>query len=525
MRPEFIRWLLIHASRSETTGGGLRLRGVKIAGDMVLDGLKLDFPVLLSACAIDKVRLVDAGLSTLDLDGSHCKGIDGGRVSVDRGLLLGGGFRCDGRVYLPDASIQGDLNCDHGSFCNGDRVAFVIDGARIGGRVFLRDGRFEGAVTAINTRVEGGISASDAVFDHPEQVAVDFERVRASGFISLANAQVRGRVRMPGAATGSELSLRGLSVSEAGSDEALDLDRCTVGGRVVLIGAQCSGPVVMRNADVAKTLECTGAQFDGLGDHALTAAGASIGGRMVLREGFRSKGRVTLTGATIRGDISMDAGSEIVADGSPGLQLNRTHAQGNVELNGRILGRPAVNLAGTEIGGDLDLRGGRFETDASPPPGYKRPLCIRAEGLSVDGTLRGEELSVVNGEVRLPRSTVAGDVDLTRAKLDRRLVLGAAHIGGRLLLEDTELRGFSMVSGTVEGRFRWKPTDAESEQVELSHTTVGYLDDTGAKWPSAGLSLDGFAYGDSLHSDRLKAGLIGSGPRPGSRIRRSLMNS
>ena len=493
IRAPFLRWLLVQAG---STAGGLRLRGVRIVGELQLDGLKLDFPVLLRNCALARVSLVDTGLATLSLDGSRCTWIQADRMKVARGLLLREGFRCDGLVFLADAEIGGDVNCDGGWFCRPGSRALILDGARVGGRLFLRNGRYSGAVHAVNARVDGGVNAVRAYFHHPDDVALKLERLRAGGFISLERAVVRGSLLMAGASTGSDLILERLKVREVPDDVGIDLDRCTVGGRLVLTRARCRGALQLRNAAIGKTLEASGARVGAGGPTALTAAGASIGGRVVLRDGFRAKGTVTFTGSTIEGDLSMLGEDSITAGDRPGLQLNRTEIRGDVELTGRITGRPALNLTSTSIGGELLLRKGRFETSGSPPEGYKRPVSIRGEGLSVTGSLLAAEMAAIKGEVRLPRSTIGGDVEFDRASLPAGLVLGAIRARARLLLDEAELGRFSMVSGAIGGRFRWNPKDlADNTQVMLRHSTVGYLDDTGAKWPKEGLQLDGFAYG------------------------------
>jgi hypothetical protein len=110
---------------------------------------------------------------------------------------------------------------------------------------------------------------------------------------------------------------------------------------------------------------------------------------------------------------------------------------------------------------------------------------------------------------------VRGDLDLCSAQIGRRVVLGAARIGGRLLFKDAVFSGtgkdvLSMVSGSVEGRFGWTPASLpKNSGVDLRYSSVGYLDDKVAAWPhDLDLKLAGFSYQDTENSmsleDRLR---------------------
>src|SRR5205085_1800338 len=149
----------------------------------------------------------------------------------------------------------------------------------------------------------------------------------------------------------------------------------------------------------------------------------------------------------------------------------------------RISGRPALALASTRIEGDLDLRDAALCTDASAPCRYKSPVAARGEGLTVDGSVLAQGCEA-NGEVRLPRARVGGDLDFSGARFPAgRVVIGATHVGGRLLFEQTEFGAtgkevLSMVSASVAGRFGWTPSKMPNNSgMDLRYSSVGYLDD------------------------------------------------
>jgi hypothetical protein len=477
------------------------VRDRKIGEPLDLSGLKLPFPVVFTGCELDVLCLEDCDLDTLRITNTTCAGIDGDRLKA-RGLQLDQGFRCTGTVFLPEARIEGDLNCGGSTFENPGNLAICLDGARVGGRVFLRRANCRGAVTAINARVEGGLSANGSEFAHAGK-ALDLERIQVNGRVYMLEARLHGALSMAGAKIASDVHLERMSVDDVPRDRAgIDLDRITVDGRVVLRGVVSSGRTRLRNATVGKDVELHGARLRGDGDGALAMTGAVVHGRIDLRDKVEADGGVKLVGCRIDGDVLLGHESSIEAGSTtPGLDLSRARVDGSLRLVGSLRGAPALGLATTRVSGDIDLRGAHVASGPKPLDAYPGPVAIKGEGLVVEGTVLASDLHA-DGIVALRRLRVTGDVYFGRATFTHRVGLDSAAISGRLLLDRIRLspaegHGLTLVGAVVDGRFHWEPRDiADGTPVDLARMRVAYLDDVDTKWPTDGLELDGFAYGD-----------------------------
>jgi hypothetical protein len=247
VRGSFLRQLCTGGFTGRGVAGeaaGLRLRYASVEDEdeeLDLTGLQLAFALWLRDCALPKLVLTDTHVLTLNLAGSTCAGVIGDRLSVARGLLLSGLVALD-RVWLPDASVGGDVNCIGAHFAtqNEDRSALLLDGARIGGRLFLRnsvrDGKqvrsfqSEGRIQAISVRIEGALICHGGVFSNPGGTALDFGSARVGsggafpgcsvdGDVSLSHATFGGPVSFKKARVAGELNLRCLT-SGAGVDMA-----------------------------------------------------------------------------------------------------------------------------------------------------------------------------------------------------------------------------------------------------------------------------------------------------------------
>ncbi len=296
-----LRWLLLRAVDGSGAASGLRLAGARIAGDLILDGLTLPFPILLRNCKLGRVSLEGAEMRTLRLQNCRCRGIEATRVHVTGALQLDQGFRCDGPIRMADATIGTDFNCHRGRFVNPGGRALLFDGTRIGGRALLRRAKFTGKVTAVNSRVEGGFSGSRSTFDNGGGVALSIERIRVNGWIFFRDATAHGRLRLAGASTTSDLHLGRATVDQVPRGKpALDLSRVDVGGRLVLRETDCAGPVRLRNASVRGDVELHSATLA----HRVVLDSLSVGGRLTLLNtelGGGDANGISLIGAKVTG--------------------------------------------------------------------------------------------------------------------------------------------------------------------------------------------------------------------------------
>jgi hypothetical protein len=146
----------------------------------------------------------------IDLEGSECGAVVADRLHVDHGVVMSGGFEAHGRIWMPDASIGGDLNFG-GAHLHGrpGEAALLLDGARISGRLYLRrqgDQSFvaNSGVTAQSARVEGSVLCTAALFERE----LNLRRLSVHGSVNLWRATVRHNLRLDGARISGDLRLK-----------------------------------------------------------------------------------------------------------------------------------------------------------------------------------------------------------------------------------------------------------------------------------------------------------------------------
>src|SRR5262249_24413044 len=120
--------------------------------------------------------------------------------------------------------------------------------------------------------------------------------ITAVGAIEMFGADINGRLRCKGA----KLS------GKDGDDNALIAFRIKVGTDVCFDGVVTSdGAIRLPGAKITGQLSCRGAQLNGTDkdDNALVADSMTVGGRVLIGEGFRAAGTVRLPGANITGRL------------------------------------------------------------------------------------------------------------------------------------------------------------------------------------------------------------------------------
>jgi hypothetical protein len=203
-----------------------------------------------------------------------------------------------GAVRMLGARIRGELSCSGATLLNDDGDALSLDGAQIGGGVFL---------------------------DVPEGGGHGF---RATGEVRMLGVEITGALDCSGATL----------VNEKG--DALSLDRAQIGASVFLNvpegggdGFRAAGAVRMLGARIAGDLSCRNATLANEDGVALWLDGAQIGGSVFLDapeeggDGFRATGEVRMPGAQIRGDLSC-SGATLVNENGYALSLENTRVEG-----------------------------------------------------------------------------------------------------------------------------------------------------------------------------------------------------
>lgn len=194
--------------------GRLCVVGGGLLGKLDLTGLSLDFGLKFVATDLPQLVLQDTRLLALELLGGSADGIEADRLELAHDILITDGFRCNGPLTLRSASVGGDLNCDGSEFLPKGGWSIMLDGTRIGGRLYMRkknDFEFRAAtgVYGRNMRVAAGIICTGGKFERE----LSLTRTRVQGDLRLKNADIGSAPPEPGKQPDAELLLGAMHVT------------------------------------------------------------------------------------------------------------------------------------------------------------------------------------------------------------------------------------------------------------------------------------------------------------------------
>ena len=437
VRAAFLRHLLIDQERSADPKG-VRLRGVRVAGVLDLQGATLRCPLVLNGCFLDAEEPVCFDYAfALEISLVNCRlpGLTGELLAA-RSLNL----KCStlsGPLLLRGADIAGYVSCRGAQLAGRDEYgdAFGADGIKAGG-IYLTD----------------GFTAS-------------------------------GTVRLPGAEIARELACGGARLNGCDEDGyALIAGQMKVGGTVFLdAGFTAAGAISVGGARVAGDLTCTDASLNGRDKdgNALYATQTSVGGSVLLDGNFAAVGAVRMVGADIGGSL-ICSGARLSGANDRGYSLlaNESRVGGSVLLNEGFVAAGAVGLHGADIARALACDGAHL--DGHDVEGN---VALRVGGIQVGSIY-------LNGGFR-----AAGMIWLRHAR-----VRGSVHLAPEKPVAG--VTGLDAAHAQIAGTLEWLPTAQVEGPVNLQGAIAGQLDDDWGSgrdngfWPSGGLlDLDGFTYG------------------------------
>lgn len=256
---------------------------------------------------------------------------------------------------------------------------------------------------------------------------------------------------------------RGLSVTRG-----LNLD----------FGMRCDGAIFLFEADIGGSLSCEGSRISGNAQgYAILAEGLRVKGTVFLRNGFRATGKLWLRGSSIGGDLDCSASEmTFMGDERHGvtLVLQGSRIDGQVLLQDGFKVAGAVSVRGAKIGGDLNCGGGSFACLGADGRG----VALDASSARIAGNVFFGSGFRANGQVSLHSCEVGGNIELSssgnppaanrpgnRPRDGSRLIArrGAtafnatsARIVGNVLLESgvRVLGQWSMVGAEIKGYFQ-----------------------------------------------------------------------
>src|SRR5579872_3378831 len=525
---DMTRARLARLSLRDSRIGEVRARGMRVEGVMDISGVA---PLSETAWIDAHATLIEGDLIARSArlqvpppregiahrDARYALRLSGAEI---RGSLdLMGGFVAIGGISLDTAHVTGDVVARGAGVGAGEGDAIGAQAARFDGVVIFGDGfAAAGVIWLMGARIAGTLDMNGARLvnrtDDGQGVVLAADTAEIGGSVLLRNGfTAEGAVSLRGARIGNSLECDSANLDNAtpdGAGIALAADHITVGGAVLLRnGFQARGAVSLIGAKLGGNLECDGSTLandtpDGTGV-SLAAENATIGGAVLLRHGFVARGSVSLLGATIGSNVECcgavlenwpDAGSRET------LRLTNAEIAGDVLLNQGFASLGYVSLWGTNIGRDFDCSSA---TLIGPSP-------VEASR-SMAGAMVATNLSVA-GDMKLLGTTVLGRLDCVSLQTGGSLIWDGLRFPRQVIRDDWRhgyqtgvdaLPRIRLAHARIGAALMARDLTAETPMtIDLSGARVVTLDDEGfpAGWGvgrDAGglfchLNLDGFVY-------------------------------
>ena len=178
IRAALIRFLLLGGDAAHPVHEkGVQLEGGWVIGELDLTDVKTEAALKLGRCHFDSpLTAIGARLAGLYLDGSTVPGLNANRMIVTGSVHLRAGFTAHGEVSFVGAQIGGNLECDSATFQNYDKDgnaigdALIADGMVVKGGVFLSDGfTAHGEVRLLGAQIGGDLECIGGTFQNCEK--------------------------------------------------------------------------------------------------------------------------------------------------------------------------------------------------------------------------------------------------------------------------------------------------------------------------------------------------------------------
>lgn len=421
---------------------GLRLRHAVVSGRVDLAGLDVRFPLRFDGCEFDTAPMVE-GAQMHELALTGCTRLPG---------LLANGLRVRRDLDLSRSHVTGGHLT---SASTSKRSAIWLCESDIGGRLLFRD-------TIIDP---DGARSLQADRMHVGGTVRFLHQFTAYGDMRLLGARIDGTLDLTGARIESR-SGQALDLNDAiigGSFFLVDgtaRRRPFIKGRIDMSSARISGQFHLRNATLQEpgiTPVDSGYTTSRLSGTALSAPRLSVGAEVTL------DGNCEVTGGL---DLSMSDMSSLLvggdcalrAAGRTALDLTNAELRSSLTLADGVAVQGVIRLTGAHIRGKLSLRGAALSAPESAPGAPGMRSLMAAEGLTVDGDVDLQKLQATGGALRFRNATLNGLVDASGAHLANpdgyTLNLHHAFVKGSVrLINGFDSRGLVVLNrATIEGK-------------------------------------------------------------------------
>jgi hypothetical protein len=422
------------------------------------------------------------------------------------------GFVARGCVRLFQANIGKYLDCSKGQFHNPEGAALGLNEIKIGGKVLMTGFEAEGEVNLIRATIGGDLNCDEGKFIHAVGTALHAECVAIEGTASLKKVKSKGVIHFLNAKIGGNFECDdGEFLCPNG--RAINCEGVEVNASVLMHKTIARGEVRFLKAKIGGTLECDDGEFNNSEcssaksanseNYSLMAEAADIKGAVLLRSGFKSKGRVRLFKAKIGGDLDCDGGRFLYFSGislnvesariDGRLLLNSSRVYGGVSLDDCVIGQYVIfngsfwgerlsknkysvairanglevakyiglrnkftskgelNLSDANINGNFQCQGAQFRNSGG--------FAINAENIKVAGDVFIRKKSKVMGKVQLSWAGIGGEIDCSEAKF----IYQSENLNGS---------AFSACYAIVKGDIKFRNLYVEGG-IDLSNASIG----------------------------------------------------
>jgi hypothetical protein len=327
IRPEFLRWLLTDCDAADAIDPwGYRIWGATIAGNLDLQGIRVGHPIHFMQCQFDgTVTLFNGDLRTLFIFGSTFNGGLRADSLTVRGPFAVVNTDFFGEVRIMGAKIARNLEFNSTRISKAD-PALLMDGARIEGSLFLREGfTCAGEIRMLNAEIAGDFGCTNAVLTAPNR-ALSMDKLIVRGGVALSlGFQCDGAVIFQGGQIHGDFDCKSAVLNK--TDVALNVCSSEIRGHLYLRhGFQCAGSILMQGTKIGHSIDCTGATITAP-QRAISLEEATVGGTVFLCD-FTATGRVEMSQADIMGNLVCDS-CRLLALYSP-----NAHIHGSLEWTG-----------------------------------------------------------------------------------------------------------------------------------------------------------------------------------------------
>jgi hypothetical protein len=493
------------AQATQVDPRGIRLTGARITGVLDLSSVEVPFPLRFSDCVFDEApRLHGASVKELAMTGATLPGLlaNGLRVQGDldlsRSVITGqhptsASTSRQAAIWLCESEIGGRLLCVDTTIDAGGERAIHADRMRVGGTVrLLHNFHAQGELRLVGLQVAGSFDLTGAVV-RSAGIALDLSDTSINGNLIIMPSpagrrpEFHGRVDMSSMRIDAQLLIRDAILAQPQAREESHYSRARFYG----------------NAFTAQRL-FVGAELSIEGDSSITGtidlASAELGGFSIEPGGTVSacgQTAINFTNAEIRSDISIGAGVPVRGM----LQLSGARIRGRLTLNDVILSDPcggsSLKADGTSIDGNVDLRG--LHATGGQLKFWRATI---GGGLEADGAVIDNPHGA---SIRLHQCTIGASVRLVNGFTSTGTVLlSRSQIGGRLDLADGTFHcptptglnpdgaAIQAVSARVNSgmNLAWAHI---SPAIDLTDTLTTVLQDDPATWPER-IFISGFTY-------------------------------